>query len=168
MTILPLFKKSVSNSIKGDGKVFIASRRDESSSGVFTVSLSVRYNPLTDRAPEGGISIRADLSDSLKAAYIATGIGILFANRQHSSVIYLTGTCMAICDHAPSGLRYWVRLAYQHQKMTPDEVGFVVHDSKGNRLAYGMGPLISGIISVTPPVGMIKPEMNVHRNVARR
>jgi hypothetical protein len=36
------------------------------------------------------------------------------------------------------------------QRETPDIVGFAITDRKGNRVAYGTGPVVKGDIVVAP------------------
>lgn len=45
---------------------------------------------------------------------------------------------------APVGCRFWLLIAdnrKSNDEKTPDIVGFVIYDRKGNRVAYGTGPL---------------------------
>jgi hypothetical protein len=151
MTILPLFRKTVSNVVKGDGKVFIATRKDANTYGLFILSLDVRYNPAADHEPQGTVRMKVDLSDCLKATFISTHIALIYSGKNQRPVVYLTGSCVAATDDAPPGLRYWIKLSYgAFDNTTPEEVGFVIHDFKGNRVAYGSGPLSSGQIAVLP------------------
>jgi hypothetical protein len=50
----------------------------------------------------------------------------------------------------PEGLRFWFMVADNGSKQTPTVAGFAIHDRKGDRIAYGTGPLIAGNVKVDP------------------
>ncbi len=151
MALIPAFLRSVSNRIKGDGKIFIPSRKDAVSSGMFDISLAIQFGRRANDELRGSILLKADLRNSLKATFTATSIELIHAHHNHEQAVYLTGSCNATTENPPDGLRYWVKVAYDHYKKdAPECVGFVVHDKKGNRVAYGTGPLVSGSIQMNP------------------
>ena len=154
---IPAFHVSDISKVEGLGDVFIASRKDAASSGVFTVRLAVNFNPAVDDYPSGSLTIKADLSDSLRATFTATSVELINSYGKHNPTVYLTGRCtsdLAGSAQPPKGLRYWVMLADNKgpndSNGTPDVAGFAIHDRTGARIAYGTGPLRSGNFTVAP------------------
>lgn len=154
---IPAFHVSDISKVKGLGDVFIASRKDAASSGVFTVRIAVHFDPAVDDYPSGSLTIKADLSDSLHATFTATSIELINSYGKHNPTVYLTGRCAADVvgsSPPPKGLRYWVMLADNKgtdtTTGTPDVTGFAIHDRTGARIAYGTGPLKSGDFTVSP------------------
>ena len=154
---IPAFHVSDASKIDGSGDVFIASRASGALSGVFTVKMAVHFDPAVDDYPVGALTIKADLSDSLKATFTATSVELVNSYGKHNPTAYLTGRCTsdAPTGAAPvKGLRYWLMVADNQQGSTapgtPDVVGFAIHDRTGARIAYGCGPLRSGNITVAP------------------
>jgi hypothetical protein len=152
MTSIPAFHVSGPSSVLGKGIIFIQSRKDAASSGIFSIGITAKFNPATDEYPTGTIRIKTDLSDSLKASFSSTSIELINSYGKHNPTIYLTGRCKSSVEKSPKGLRYWLMIAdnSSDQQGTPDIVGFVIHDRQGNRVAYGTGPLKSGDIKVEP------------------
>jgi hypothetical protein len=158
-TTIPAFHVSDKSAAEGRGEVFIASRKDNASSGVFSVDLSVHFDPPpsgTDDYPSGTLAIKADLNDSVRGVYTATSIELANSYGKSNPTIYLTGRCTI--DRAPAGretrgLRYWLLVANNKaadaKEGTPDIVGFAIHDRTGARVAYGTGPVRAGDIKVT-------------------
>ncbi len=168
MKLIPAFLQSGRTRIKGDGKIFIPSRRDSVSSGMFGVSLAIRFGSQRHDDPHGNIRLKTDLSDSLKGTFTATSIELVHANKKQQPVVFLTGSCKAFAENAPDGLRYWLKLACdEHKKEMTEYIGFVVHDQKGNRVAYGTGPLVSGTIKISPKNILIKAEPARFNNRSR-
>ncbi len=159
MNFIPTFLRPATNRIKGDGKIFIPTRKEEVSSVMFEFSMAI---PLVKRANDelgGSILVKADLRDSLKATFTATSIELINAHHNHEQAVYLTGNCKATTENPPDGLRYWVKVAYdQYKKDAPECVGFVVHDKNGNRVAYGTGPLVSGNIQMKQNLSKKEPK----------
>jgi hypothetical protein len=155
-TSIPAFHVSEASKVEGSGDIFIASRKDAASSGVFGVRLSVHFDPLGgDDYPTGSLLIKVDLSDSFKGSYRATSIELVNSYGKHNPTVYLTGRCSI--EAAPGagearGLRYWLLIANNKavtdKEGTPDIVGFAIHDHTGSRIAYGTGPLKSGDFNV--------------------
>lgn len=154
---IPAFHVSDPSKVEGLGDVFIASRKDAVASGIFTVRLSAHFDPAVDDYPAGSLTIKADLSDSLQAAFQATSVELINSHGKHNPTAFLTGRCTAgavVGAHPPVGLRYWLMVADNRRASdpagTPDMVAFAIHDRNGNRIAYGTGPLKSGDITVQP------------------
>ena len=148
---IPAFHVSDSGKAKGSGEIFIQTRVDAASTGIFTVKLSVQFDPATDEYPTGSVHIKTDLSDSAKGVFDATSIELINSYGKHNPTIYLTGRCK--CDISPSakGCRFWLMIANNkmaNQQGTPDIVGFAIHDRNGDRIAYGTGPVKSGDFDV--------------------
>ena len=154
-TSIPAFHASDLTQVDGSGDVFIASRKDAVSAGVFTVRVSAHFDPAVDDYPIGTLQIRTDLSDSVDATYSATSIELMNSFGKHNPTAFLTGRCTANSPAVAAqhrGLRYWLMVANNQAATvapgTPDVVGFVIHDRDGNRVAYGTGPLKSGDFNV--------------------
>ena len=152
---IPAFHISDISKVEGLGDVFIASRMDAAASGVFTVRLAVSFNPAVDDYPSGSLTIKADLSDSLRATFTATSFELINSYGKHNPTVYLTGRCSTQpvgTTAPPKGLRYWVMLADNKRPNdsngTPDVAGFAIHDRTGARIAYGTGPIKSGNFTV--------------------
>jgi hypothetical protein len=154
-TSIPAFHVSDSSKARGSGDIFIQSRKDAVSSGIFSVRLDVHFDPSTDDYPVGSLAIKVDLSDSVKGAFTATSIELINSYGKHNPTIYLTGRCQAeTADKLPRGCRYWIMVANNKKaddaKGTPDIVGFAIHDRTGTRIAYGTGPVKSGDFDIAP------------------
>jgi hypothetical protein len=153
---IPAFHVSDTSKARGSGDVFIQSRKDQVSSGIFFVKLDAHFNPGTDNYPiVGSLIIKVDLSDSVKGAFTATSIELINSYGKHNPTIYLTGRCNAeTAGHVPQGCRYWLMIANNKKagdaEGTPDIVGFAIHDRTGTRIAYGTGPLKSGDFEIAP------------------
>jgi hypothetical protein len=151
---IPAFHVSDISKVDGNGDVFIASRKDAVSSGVFTLRTSVHFDPAVDPYPAGTLTLKVDLSDGAKGVFTATSIELINSYGKHNPTVYLTGRCNGDATGAGKGLRYWVLIADNKPGADPqgggDVVGFAIHDNNGNRVAYGIGPLRSGAFSVMP------------------
>ena len=153
MASVPSLHVSTQSKVKGSAKIFIQSRKDVAHSGVFSIEVSVGFDPAADEYPGGSLVIKADLSDSAKATFTATSVELINSFGKHNPTVVLTGRCKIQMDAAqvPKGCRYWVIIANNKPadvKATPDVVGFVVNDRAGNRVAYGTGPVESGDLDV--------------------
>lgn len=154
-TSIPAFHVSDISKAKGSGDVFIQSRKDAISSGVFSAQLDVHFDPATDNYPAGSLIIKVDLSDSVRGLFAATSIELVNSYGKHNPTIFLTGRCnVQTTGHAPRGCRYWLMIANNKragdQAGTPDIVGFAIHDNTGARIAYGAGPVKSGDFDIAP------------------
>jgi hypothetical protein len=156
-TSIPAFHVSDASHVEGAGDVFIASRKDATSTGVFSIKLSVKFDPLVDTYPAGSMVIKSDLAEGSKGAFTATSVELIDSYAKLSPTVFLTGRCNADLQaghEAAKGLRYWVMIANnkaaRDKEGTPDVVGFAVHDRTGARVAYGTGPVRAGDFNVTP------------------
>ena len=154
---IPAFHVSDSSKVDGSGDVFIASRASGALSGVFSVKVSVHFDPAADDYPTGSVLIKTDLSDATNATFKASSVELINSYGKHNPTAYLTGRCTSDipAGAAPvKGLRYWLMVADNKSDTvaqgTPDVVGFAIHDRKGSRIAYGTGPLRSGAFTVAP------------------
>ena len=147
---IPAFHESDKSLAKGEGEVFIQSRKDAVSSGTFVVSISVHFDPAVDLYPAGSISIKVDMSDGSKGVFRATTIDLINSYGKHNPTIYITGRCDNDAQPAAKGCYYWLEVANNRRGNdgTPDIVGFAIHDRNGQRIAYGLGPLRTGDIDV--------------------
>lgn len=155
VTSIPALHVSDLSKVEGSGDVFINSRRDAVSSGIFVVKLAVHFDPAVDDYPAGALQIKVDLSDSAKGIFTATSVELINSYGKHNPTVYLTGRCLAEASAGivqPKGCRYWLMIANNKnsatEQGTPDIVGFAIHDRNGNRIAYGTGPLKSGDFKV--------------------
>jgi hypothetical protein len=152
-TSIPAFHVSGLSKAKGKGDVFIASRKDAASSGVFHIEIDVHF-VAGDNYPAGTLLIKTDMNDGAKGVFIASTIELINSYGKVNPTIYLTGQCKADAAAAAPlrGCRYWVMVANntRDNNGTPDIVGFCIHDRNGNRVAYGTGPLKTGDIEVAP------------------
>jgi hypothetical protein len=150
---IPAFHVSDASRAKGNGDVFILSRKDIASSGVFTVFIDVKFDPAVDQYPAGSVSIKADLSDGAKGTFKATSIELINSYGKHNPTVYITGRCADDAQPDAQGCRFWVMVVHNknpNAQQTPDVVGFAIHDRNGNRIAYGTGPLRTGDFDVAP------------------
>jgi len=150
---IPAFHVSDLTKAKGAGEVFIQSRKDATSSGVYSMQLDVRFDPAVDEYPQGSLVIRADLSDSAKGIFKASSIELINSYGKHNPTVYLTGRCDDTVQPDAKGCRFWVMIANNksaNQQGTPDIAGFAIHDRTGNRIAYGCGPVRAGDFEVMP------------------
>jgi hypothetical protein len=149
-TSIPAFHVSGLSKAKGKGDVFIASRKDVSSSGIFQIEIDVHFDPATDNYPTGTLTIKTELNDGIKGSFFASTIELTNSYGEANPTIYLTGQCKSdTLTRAPlHGCRYWVMVAdnSKNNDGTADVVGFCVHDRNGNRIAYGTGPLKGNIV----------------------
>ncbi len=79
-TSIPAFHVSDISKARGSGEVFIQSRKDAVSSGIFSVRLDVHFDPSTDDYPAGSLTIKVDLSDSVKGTFTAASIELINKN----------------------------------------------------------------------------------------
>ncbi len=135
--------------VEGKGTVTIESRKDAAHSGSFTVTIAAKCVP-PGYPSLSTLIIDVDMSDSLfKGAIIGTTIDQVTSTGKHSPTVYLSGRCKS---EKMIGGRYWLMISDNRkgERGTPDVIGFLVLDGKGNRVAYGTGPVIKGDILVAP------------------
>ena len=155
---IPAFHVSDKSQAKGQGDVLIQSRKDVAHTGIFSVELSVQFDPAVDEYPTGNIQIKVDLTDSAKGVFIASSIELINSYGKHNPTVYITGRCKDDINPDAKGCRYWLMIANNRAPSpagavvpgTPDIVGFAVHDNLGNRIAYGCGPVRTGDFVVAP------------------
>lgn len=151
---IPAFHVSDQSKVNGTGDVFISTRKDAASSGVFVVRVSAQFIPGSDPYPVGSLTIKVDLSDGAKGMFTATSIELINSYGKHNPTLYMTGRCNGDGAGIPKGLRYWLMVVDNQTggngQGAVDVVGFAIHDNMGNRVAYGTGPLKSGALAVGP------------------
>ncbi len=153
---IPALHVSSKAAAKGSALIFIARRKDALHSGEFEIKINASFDALVNDYPIGAFSLRTDLSDSVKAIFTSTSVELVNSFGKHTPVIYLTGRCSVKLledSERPVGCRYWLMIAdnrRDEQRATPDIVGFAITDRKGNRVAYGTGPVVKGDIVVAP------------------
>ena len=153
---IPALHISSKSQAKGGAVAFISKRKDAAHSGEYEIKISVNFDPTTMDYPAGSLSIKTNLSDSVKGLFTATSIDLINSFGKHTPTIYLTGRCSLrlLEDIArPVGCRYWLMIADNRGvegKGTPDIIGFAIQDRLGNRVAYGTGTVIKGDIVVAP------------------
>jgi hypothetical protein len=149
---IPAFHVSDRSAVRGKAEVFISRRKDSVSSGVFRIEISVQFDPASNDYPIGSLQITSDLSDGAKGAFKATSIELINSHGKHSPTVHLTGRCVG--SRELRGLRYWLLICDNtrpgRKDETPDIVSFAIHDRKGDRVAYGSGPVRRGDLLVTP------------------
>jgi len=151
MLSIPSFHVSTKSQVNGNAEIYIENRKDAASSGKFRLTIDVSFNPVTDAYPVGSFEINVDLSDGLKATFASTSVELINSYGKHTPIVCLTGRCKADVRTKSVGLHYWLMLVDNKQKdskETQDIVGFAIHDNKGNRIAYGTGPVRKGDIVV--------------------
>jgi hypothetical protein len=155
---IPAFHVSGKSKAKGKAQVFIASRQDAASAGTFELKIDVQFDPAVNPYPTGAFELRTDMSDGLKGVFVCSTIELINSYGKHNPTIFLTGQCKvdpAGDEKAPKGCRYWLMIANNKRpnpaQGTPDIIGFAIHDSTGNRVAYGIGPVRQGDMEVLAP-----------------
>ena len=149
---IPAFHVSDSGKVRGYGEVFIQSRAGGAFTGVFTVELSVHFNPPADEYPVGSVNIKTNLNDGSQGEFVATSIDLINSHGRINPTIFLTGRCKDHIQPDANGCRFWLMIANNNVPThpgTPDIVSFAVHDQFGALVAYGTGPLRSGDFNVS-------------------
>ncbi|MBI3218424.1 MAG: hypothetical protein HYZ44_02835 [Bacteroidetes bacterium] len=152
MTTIPAFHVSGKSQAEGTGKIFISTRKDAVSSGIFEFNVFAQFNPASNDYPTGTLKLKIDLSDSAKGTFSSTSIELINSHGKHNPTIFFTGQGKMKTDSKkqPVGLRYWFFIADNGNGETPRVAGFAIHDRNGDRIAYGTGPFISGNVRVDP------------------
>jgi hypothetical protein len=153
------FNISDHSKVAGSGKVSILPhRKDVVHSGVFGVRVDVHFDPAVDAYPVGTVMIDVDLSDSFKGVATSTLIEQINSFGKHTPTSVISGRCKVdLRENAPQpqGCGFWLYIANNKKPNVPgtqDVVGFVIYDRKGDRVAYGTGPLDGDI--VVDPTGL--------------
>ncbi len=150
---IPAFHISTKSFVKGSGQVYIQSRDDNSTSGTFAIEISAGFDPSIDLYPTGQFTLKVDLSDGVRGKFASTTIELINSYGKHNPTVSLTGQCKDSTRPDAQGCRYWIMIANNkgsNREGTPDIVAFAIHDRNGVRIAYGMGPLKIGDITVDP------------------
>lgn len=151
---IPALEVCTPTLVKGDAVVEIASRAlpsDPSLPGYFKVEIAVSFAPEAGGGyPEGTLEIRATMSEMHPEALLITAVTSeqLTATGKQSPTAFLSGRCKV---QGFSGCRFWMMVADNNQGgKTPDIIGFLVVNGRGNRIAYGTGSVVDGDIYVSP------------------
>lgn len=136
----------------GSANVFLSKRQDVNHAGTIDITAAdVGCDPVSgDGHPTGTISMRFSLSDSTIADMQVTLIEQMTTVGKHTPTTYLSGRCTANGGTIPC--HFWLTLTDNRIPAlpgTPDIVGVLVLDKKGNTLTYGTGPVKSGDVTVT-------------------
>jgi hypothetical protein len=91
MTSIPAFHVSTKSKAEGSGKVFIDTRKDAVSSGIFEFAISPQFTPPTNDYPAGTLKLKIDLSDSAKGTFTSTSIELINSYGKHNPTIFFTG-----------------------------------------------------------------------------
>lgn len=137
---------------EGTANVYLAKRDDINTAGTIDITVSdVGCDTVTgDGHPSGQIFMRFSLTESTISDLEVTLIEQMTTVGKHTTTTYLSGRCKANGGTVPC--HFWLTLAdnkYANLAGTPDVVGVLVLDKKGNTLTYGTGPVKTGDISVT-------------------
>jgi hypothetical protein len=137
-TSIPAFHVSGLSKAKGQGEVFISCHKESGSSHIFHLDMNVHFDPAVDNCPAGMLSIQTEMSNGAKGIFIASTFELINSYGRQDPTIYLTGMCKS---DLYTGCRYWVMVVNnkKNNHRSPDIVGFCIHDSSGNRIAYGAG-----------------------------
>lgn len=147
---IPTLQVCNQSKLGGKATVFIAARKDISHSGTFTVSGRIACS--SPGYPVGNLAITGiSMSDSsIQGTVTVTSLEQVTSTGKDTPTLYLNGRCKA---ERIEGCRFWMMVADNknaNEKVTPDIISFLVLDGKGNRMAYGTGPVMRGDMSVAP------------------
>lgn len=149
---IPSLQVCNETAVKGDGLVFLDQRQDGSHNGVFTIKIQLRCDPGGSSYPTGFVSMEIDMTDSNLVFLESEEFEQVTTTGKHTPTAYMNGRCRAYDESGKQveGCRFWLMVADNGKKETPDVVGFLAFDGKGNRISYGTGPLRQGDIKVAP------------------
>jgi len=138
--------------VEGGGMVFLDQRQDALHGGIFTIKIQLRCDPGTSSYPTGFVSMEIDMSDSNLVFLESEEFEQVTTTGKHTPTAYMNGRCRAYDESGKKveGCRFWLMTADNGKGQTPDVVGFLAFDGKGNRISYGTGPLRDGDIFVAP------------------
>lgn len=148
---IPTLQVCNQTKVSGQGTVKIASRMSGALTGTFVVKVEIKCDPQTNGGyPTGTLEItNISMFDSIVQGTItATTFEQITSTGKYSPTAYLNGRCKT---GDIIGCRYWIMFADNKEpnaQGTPDVIGFLVFDGKGQRIAYGTGPLSQGDIDV--------------------
>lgn len=130
--------------------VKIDSRAGGGFSGEFTLILKIECDPATGY-PTGMVRFKIDMSDSpIKGGVVSTAVHQLAAVGKHTPTAYASGWCKA---EDVLGCRFWLMVAdnnFSGDTKDRDVASILILDAKGQRMAHGTGPVVSGNIDVKP------------------
>jgi hypothetical protein len=150
----------------GKAAVTIQARKsvNPANAGTFTVSFGVpvNCNPPNTSYPAGQFTIAIDMTDTNPAVnhvtITSTSIEQVTTTGNDTPTLYMNGRCTFPTSPAgvpqQQGCRYWLMIAdnVPHTPVpaggTPEVIGFLIFNGKGERVAYGTGPVSSGHITV--------------------
>jgi hypothetical protein len=89
MTSIPAFHVSSKSQAEGTGKVFIDTRKDATSTGIFEFAVFAQFNPATNDYPTGTLRLKIDLSDSAKGIFTSTSIELINSFGKHNPPYFL-------------------------------------------------------------------------------
>ena len=149
---IPSLQVCNETAVKGDGLVFLDQRQDLMHSGIFTIKIQLRCDPGGNGYPIGFVSMEIDMSDSSLVFLESEEFEQVTTTGKHTPTAYMNGRCRAYDEsgNKVEGCRFWLMTADNGKGETPDVVGFLAFDGKGNRISYGTGPLRPGDIKVAP------------------
>jgi hypothetical protein len=148
---IPNLHTSNKTAVEVGAQVVIKRRQDAAHAGEFSIKGSLSFNPATDDYPSGAMTIKVDLSDSAKGAFVIKTVEQLDTTGKHTPTAYATGRCAADTDAKAVGCRYWLMFAdnkREREEQTPDVISFLIYDRNGKRVAYGTGPVAKGDVTV--------------------
>ncbi len=154
---IPSLHHSTRSRVTGSATVAIQSRQDAAHTGKFAIKVDATFDPsAAPFYPSGSLSIRVDLTDSVKGTFVAKTIEVMNSYGKHNPTVVLTGKCDGDLTNQPAavkGYHYWIMIADDKPDGTagtPDVISFVICDSTGDRVAYGSGLVIQGDLQVSP------------------
>ncbi len=136
--------------VTGKATVAIERRKDATHNGMVSIGIQLRCDPGGDGYPAGLLQLSVSLTDSIKIGFNTSSFEQVTSTGKHTPTAYLNGRCKA--EQVP-GCRFWLMLVdnkEQNATGTADIVGFLIFDGKGQRVAYGTGPVVDGDIEVAP------------------
>jgi hypothetical protein len=151
---------------QGNATVTIQARKSvvPANAGTFAVTFGVpvNCNPPGTSYPAGQFTIKIDMTDTNPAVNHATitstSIEQVTTTGFDTPTLYMNGRCTfptsATGAAQQQGCRYWLMIAdnVPHTPVTgnstPEIIGFLIFNGKGERVAYGTGPVSSGHITV--------------------
>ena len=149
---LPTLQVSNKTDVSGKGRVEIydRGRTDANPFGSFKIGIEAHCDP--PDYPEGSLKMSIDLSDGFMGVVESKTFYQLTSMGKHTPTAFLSGTCNV---SGYKGCRFWLMIANNKGKpedKTPDIISFLIMDGKGNRVAYGTGPVVEGDIKIDPSI----------------
>lgn len=123
--------------------VSVAARTQTGVTGTF--SLRARVTCTDNGYPDGTVGISVSMSDSTYNGLIeSTNIEQVTSTGKHTPMAFINGRCKTP-NNAIRGCRFWLLMA---DNRAQDIAAFLVVDQKGQRIAYGSGPVRAGDITI--------------------